>query len=385
MAITYPLSPPTNIGIANIILSADNATAISQSPFTFSQQVIKHQGERWRASVSLPPMKAVDAEYWVAFLLSLRGQYGTFRLGDPNYTSPRGTALTTKKNIFTYTEHFENAVWSKTNITIGADSAVAPDGTVTADKIQETAVTSFFALSANPSASFSTTYTWSCYAKASERNFLTVSFTVVGVAGSYNLTTGQTTAVIGSPAMSATSVGNGWWRCSMRFTTPASGTNILYHIFGPAQAAGVGTYAGTAGYGIYVWGAQLETGSTATSYQGIYDDYNPRVDGSGQTGSSLNIYAASPNQTGYLIAGDYIQLGGGTTATLHKVLTRVDTDDFGKGTVDLWPAIRTAPSNGAGITLANPKGKFRLSSNTTSWEINNISSYGITFDCVEAI
>ena len=108
-------------------------------------------------------------------------------------------------------------------------------------------------------------------------------------------------------------------------------------------------------------------------YQSIYDAYGPYVNG------------ASPNEVGYLIAGDYIQLGSGVTSTLHKVLTSVDTNNLGQGTIELWPSIRTAPADNATITLANPVGRFRLASNTASWEINNISSYGITFDCVEAI
>ena len=37
-------------------------------------------------------MKLADAEQWIAFLISLRGQLGTFLLGDPLRTTPRGTA-----------------------------------------------------------------------------------------------------------------------------------------------------------------------------------------------------------------------------------------------------------------------------------------------------
>jgi hypothetical protein len=92
LAISYPVNTPTNIGIANITLSAENAVAISQSPFTFQQQVVAHPGQRWAASISLPPMKRQDAEAWVAFLLSLYGQVGTFLLSDPNCPAPRGTA-----------------------------------------------------------------------------------------------------------------------------------------------------------------------------------------------------------------------------------------------------------------------------------------------------
>lgn len=94
MAISYPLTLPTSIGIANITLSANNAVAISQSPFTFQQQIVQHAGQRWTASVSIPPVRRDLAEPWLAFLLALNGPVGTFLLGDPNAKEPRGTAST---------------------------------------------------------------------------------------------------------------------------------------------------------------------------------------------------------------------------------------------------------------------------------------------------
>ena len=92
MAITYPVALPTHTGIAQIELRAVNAVAYSQSPFTFAGQAHAYQGQMWQADVTLPPMKTADAEQWLAMLISLRGQYGTFLLGDPLRTSLRGTA-----------------------------------------------------------------------------------------------------------------------------------------------------------------------------------------------------------------------------------------------------------------------------------------------------
>ena len=91
MAITYPLSLPTTIGIGEIELRANNVVGVSQSPFTYKQQVVQHQGQRWEASVSIPPVRKDLAEAWIAFLISLKGPVGTFYLGDPNMATPRGT------------------------------------------------------------------------------------------------------------------------------------------------------------------------------------------------------------------------------------------------------------------------------------------------------
>jgi len=93
MAITYPLSLPTTIGIGEIELRANNVVGVSQSPFTYKQQVVQHQGQRWEASVSIPPVRKDLAEEWIAFLISLKGPVGTFYLGDPNMATPRGTIL----------------------------------------------------------------------------------------------------------------------------------------------------------------------------------------------------------------------------------------------------------------------------------------------------
>lgn len=94
MAITYPLALPTHTGIASIELMAINSVAYSRSPFTFAGQAHAYAGQMWQADVTLPPMKRADAEQWIAFLVSLRGQFGTFYLNDPSATSPRGTVST---------------------------------------------------------------------------------------------------------------------------------------------------------------------------------------------------------------------------------------------------------------------------------------------------
>lgn len=93
MAITYPLNTPTTIGFESITLRAVNANTTSQSPFTFKQQVISFSGERWEASVSIPPTHRDLAAPWKAMLVSLKGSVGTFLLGDPDYESPRGSAI----------------------------------------------------------------------------------------------------------------------------------------------------------------------------------------------------------------------------------------------------------------------------------------------------
>jgi hypothetical protein len=92
MAISYPLSLPTHTGFSNVELRAKNAVSYSRSPFTFAGQAFAYSGQMWQADITLPPMRRSDAEQWIAWLVSLRGQLGTFLLGDKISCEPRGTA-----------------------------------------------------------------------------------------------------------------------------------------------------------------------------------------------------------------------------------------------------------------------------------------------------
>ena len=94
MSISYPLALPSHTGIMSVELTAINAVTYRRSPFTFAGQAHAYSGQTWQADVTLPAMKRADAEQWIAFLVSLRGQFGTFLLHDPSGTAPRGTATT---------------------------------------------------------------------------------------------------------------------------------------------------------------------------------------------------------------------------------------------------------------------------------------------------
>ena len=91
MALSYPLATPTTIGIESIELRAVNAVAVSQSPFTYKQQIVSHGGQKWEASVNIPSVHRDKAAEWKAMLVGLKGQVGTFLLGDPDYATPQGT------------------------------------------------------------------------------------------------------------------------------------------------------------------------------------------------------------------------------------------------------------------------------------------------------
>jgi hypothetical protein len=385
--ITYPLSLPSHTGIRSVELRATNAVAYSRSPFTFAGQAFAYPGQMWQADVTLPPMKRADAEQWIAWLVSLRGQLGTFTMGDPLCKTPRGTALGGRVNLLDYSEQFDNAAWTKSNSTITANSIASPDGLTTADTLVENTASASHNINEAFSWVAGTTYTLSIYVKEqSARNirigFPLAQFGAVAPFAVFDTTSGSVLSISGAVVTKSESVGNGWFRFSISKDASVSGTGNLAFILTDGTNT---TYLGDGVSGAYIWGAQLEVGSAPTTYQPIFAGYGPFVNGAGQTGSSLVIDGASPDETGYLLPGDYIQLGSGATATLHKVLTQVDTNSSGQATVDIWPSIRTAPADNAAVVVSNTVGRWRLSSNESSWSINEASIYGISFSAMEAV
>lgn len=95
MPISYPLVVGTSwVGYESITLKMMHVTSLTESPYTFKQQVVRHPGMVWGASLKLPPVNKDLALDWVAFLGKLRGRFGTFTLSPPNGLVPRGLAAT---------------------------------------------------------------------------------------------------------------------------------------------------------------------------------------------------------------------------------------------------------------------------------------------------
>ena len=92
---SYPLTLPTATGVTTQNFGLTRTIAVSVSPFTKQEQVFQHEGEQWKATFTLPPMKKDKAAIWLSFLMSLRGRRGTFKLGDQDRKTIQGTATGT--------------------------------------------------------------------------------------------------------------------------------------------------------------------------------------------------------------------------------------------------------------------------------------------------
>lgn len=102
---------------------------------------------------------------------------------------------------------------------------------------------------------------------------------------------------------------------------------------------------------------------------------NGALDGT-QTARSTSIITSG---VGILDDGDFIQVGTGSAAHLHQVVTG-GIDSF-----EIEPELRSNYVDGTTVIVTAPKGLWRLSTDDVGWNINVASLYGFTLPCVEAI
>ena len=180
-----------------------------------------------------------------------------------------GASSGATRTVTTVTESWNAAV----GITRSPAAGTAPDGTLTAVKIEETAVNNEHINRQVVTGLVSgNVYTVSFFAKAAERTCgrIRILDAVVGTAGyvvNFDLVAGTTTtAVIGAGTVTSsfcTPVGNGWFRVGV--TGSLNQTSALFDIYTMTSIGGAATYLGTAGFGYLMWGAQFETTSAAGS------------------------------------------------------------------------------------------------------------------------
>lgn len=184
---------------------------------------------------------------------------------------------TGRRNLLTYSEQFDNAVWTVVNASVSPDATQAPAGTTSADKLVENTANSQHAIvvtsSSRPTINFGN-YTHSIYFKAAGRTSASIynNGTSGGAGAVFNLSTGSVSSFGGAQYVSSSiaSAGNDWYRASLTFLS-VGGTAALTVYLG-TEFAGQ-TYTGDGTSGIYIWGAQTELGSTVTAYQKVVTSY----------------------------------------------------------------------------------------------------------------
>jgi hypothetical protein len=224
-------------------------------------------------------------------------------------------------NLLTNPETFNSAAWGLSNLTITPNVILSPNGSATADQlVPSTGGSTTRLITQNINNLSSGTYTFSVYGK-----ILNVTGAFSGIAlrcrniggtsdvyGNFNLSTGLPS---GSPniagldfsaaSSTVTSFGNDWYRCSMTFT-------ILNNLSTPRVEIWYGGYQGSINIGnIYIWGAQLEGGTTVSDYYSELSDVrsitwtNLATQVSPNTGipTTINLIGTPVDQIAFTTAG----------------------------------------------------------------------------------
>lgn len=270
-------------------------------------------------------------------------------------TTPSTYNSTTPANLVGYTQEFDNAAWTKTAATITANAATAPDGTLSADKIIATAVSTTHSAGQNLTVISGTTFTGSVYAKAGEYNFAAVLLLTTFAAAQIvicDLSNGTIASSSGSPlATSVTDVGNGWYRISITQVTNAAGTATMQ--VRPSNVGTTTAFTGDGTSGVYIWGAQLSNSAsvdpyvynpaaalTSTAYYGPRFDYDPTT----LVSKGLLIEEQRTN----LFLNSKIDGTNLATQNVTTTATAYTISFYGTGTITLTGTSTAGPIVGAG-------------------------------------
>lgn len=163
-------------------------------------------------------------------------------------------------NLLLISEEFNDVNWTKSELSISSNVTTSPNGTMNADKIIATNVLGSHFFRRATGLTLGTECTYSIYAKAAENKLIRVGTNAgAGVGATFDLLTGAITNMTATSAF-AQNIGNGWYRCIV-----TGGAGSVLDVF-LLSNSGLQSYIGNETDGIFIWGAQLEAGSNATSY-----------------------------------------------------------------------------------------------------------------------
>ena len=174
-----------------------------------------------------------------------------------------------RSNLLTYSEDFSDASWTKTRVTVTQNNVVSPDGALNADKITETSDNGLHAIYANTTVTSGVSYTFSVLIKKGSSNFIQFCFGTNNVIGNPYVNFDVNQGIYQNNGVTSANIenyGNGWYRCSATYVTATTSfTNYICQIQSISDSR-ASSFTGNVNNNIYIYGAQLEQGSYATSY-----------------------------------------------------------------------------------------------------------------------
>ena len=109
-----------------------------------------------------------------------------------------------------------------------------------------------------------------------------------------------------------------------------------------------------------------------------------RVNGASQTGNQVALDGFANSTNNVFKAGDYIQIN----SYLYMVIEDVNSNGSGEANVKIEPSLRSGIetiNDDTTVLYSNTTTIMRLDNNEIQWDTDQVSNYGISFACSEAL
>jgi hypothetical protein len=199
------------------------------------------------------------------------------------------------RNLLPYSNDLTNGIWTKTNTTIALNTIANPlNGLVNGQTFTPNTTNGDHFVFGSGTTIAGQSYVISFFVKENGYTNCRVGNAATGAGVWFNLSNGT---IISGTGGTITALSNGWYLASYLLTASGTSVNPLIS-FAPSTST---NFAGNGISGGYVFGAQLEQGTTATEYFPTTDRFNiPRVDYSTGTASLL----VEPARTNWVLRSE---------------------------------------------------------------------------------
>jgi len=225
-------------------------------------------------------------------------------------TEPQST------NLISYSEDFSNSYWDKVGASVTSGfSAPSADSPLGASKLVEDTSTGNHRVEKGFSITNNEAHTFSVIAKAGEKSFIQLRSNQTAGNTYFNLSNG-TIGTDSSTSSSIELIGDGWYRCSVSGVSISTANTIFIYL---ADADNSNSYTGDGTSGVYIFGAQLEQQSFATSYIPTDSSTVTRNQDEVNNGGNVNSFGSEEGVLYVEVAtlsdsvnGKYISIGDGS-------------------------------------------------------------------------
>lgn len=297
-------------------------------------------------------------------------------------------------NLLLRSDEFDNASWTKTNCTAGANAGTSPDGTVTAESLIETAASGVHSFSQAVTVSATALdYSFSCAIFGGSRGFVALQIGTAG--GSAIVYVNTATGAISTAAAASGNFtdarafvaplgggGAGWFQVSIVARKGGSETSLTATVLA-SNASGNISYAGTGSLvALYAWRATLAQASHPTK---LSQTTTTATSGTSQTGGAMNLRGLPVSTSGLLLPGDPAEIITSIGSQYVRTVAPLNSDAAGLGHWQFEAPLRNSPSDNGAVIVLRPLCRMLLDSNSVGWSEHSGGFADLEFKAVEDV